>query len=101
MKEIVSADIQVVAVSYDSVAVLEKFAGSQNIKFPLLSDEKSEVIKAFGVLNEDAGGRSKGIPHPGTFVIDSKGIVQAKLPGTVRTRHTTDQLLEVAKELGR
>jgi peroxiredoxin len=93
-----AANIQVVAVSYDSVDVLAKFAKRRNITFPLLSDPDSKVIKAYGVLNARASGQMAGIPHPGSFLIDQKGIVRAILPGTVSKRHSADDLLSVAKE---
>lgn len=69
------------------------------IKFPLLSDKKSEVIKKYGVLNEKARGRQEGIPHPGTFLIDKKGVVRAKLFVGVYKRHSPKQLVDAAKKL--
>lgn len=99
LEQINDANIQVVGVSYDSGEVLKKFAGRQKVTYPLLSDTESKVITAYGVLNKNAGGRQKGIPIPTTFVIDQEGVVRAKLPGTTRVRHTTEQLLEAAKGL--
>jgi peroxiredoxin len=99
VKELDDAGIQVVAVSYDSTEILKRFAKQGKIKFPLLSDKDSEVIKAFGVLNKEGRRRTAGVPHPGTFVIDSEGVIRAKLPGTVRVRHTTDALLKASKSI--
>ncbi|MDA7978917.1 MAG: peroxiredoxin family protein [Pirellulales bacterium] len=93
------AGIQVVAISYDSVEILQKFAEQKEVKFPLLSDSESTVIKAYGILNEGAGGRQSGIPHPCTFIVGKDGKVKAYLPGTVRDRHSTAALLEAAKKL--
>ena len=90
--------MQVVAVSYDSVDILSKFAGKRKITFPLLSDSDSKVIKAYGVLNEKASGQQAGIPHPGTFLIDQQGIIRAIIPGTVRERHSAEELLDAAKD---
>ncbi|MBC8352582.1 MAG: peroxiredoxin family protein [Planctomycetes bacterium] len=98
IERINTANIQVVAISYDSPEVLSDFAKKRKITFPLLSDPESKVIKAYGVLNEGASGRQAGIPHPGTFLIDQKGTIRANIPGTVRKRHTADDLLEVAKD---
>ncbi len=100
-KQLKAANIQVVAVSYDSVEILKRFAKQGEIAFPLLSDEESKVIKAFGVLNKRASGRTAGIPHPRTFIIDAEGVVRAKLPGTVRVRHTTEELLKANKSLNK
>lgn len=93
-----AAKIQVVAVSYDAVETLDKFAKKQEVSFRLLSDSDSKVIKAFGILNEKARGKQAGIPHPCTFLIDRSGVIRAVIDGTVRKRHTVDELLAVAKE---
>lgn len=68
------------AISYDSVAVLKSFSERKHIKFPLLSDPDSKIIKSFGILNETVDKNSPfyGIPNPGTYVLDSKGTVVAK-----------------------
>jgi len=93
------AGLQVVGVSYDSVDVLSQFAKQKKIAYPLLSDADSKVIDAFKIRNKRATGRQNGIPHPATFVIDKSGVIRAKLAGTVIRRHSTQQLLDAAKEL--
>lgn len=98
IEKIGAAKIQVVAVSYDSVDILSTFADKKKITFPLLSDTDSKVIKAYGVLNEKASGQQAGIPHPGTFLIDQQRIIRAIIPGTVRERHSADDLLNAAKD---
>ena len=45
-------DIAVFAISYDSTAVLGAFAEKYGIRYPLLSDEWSAVIRRLGMLNE-------------------------------------------------
>ena len=95
-----AADIQVVGVSYDPVKVLKSFADKRSVTFPLLADEQSTVIDAYGVRNRSArpNTRSAGIPHPVTILIDRKGVIRAKLPGTVTRRHSSDQLLKAARD---
>jgi len=68
------------AISYDSVAVLKNFTDRKKISFPLLSDADSSIIRAFGILNESVkqGTPQYGIPHPGTYVLDTNGRVVAK-----------------------
>lgn len=88
------------AISYDSVEVLSKFAAEMKITFPLLSDSDSMVITSFGILNKKASGRTAGIPYPGTYLIDSKGVIRAKLClDGYKQRHATDALIEAASEL--
>ena len=69
-----------VAVSYDSPETLQKFAASRGITFPMVSDPGSAIIKRYGLLNEtlDPKTRFYGVPHPGTFILDPKGIVTAR-----------------------
>ena len=97
-KALEDAGVVVVAVSYDPVKVLSGFASRHEIAYPLLSDPDSKVIEAYGVLNKEAKGRSKGIPYPGTFLIDKDGVIRAKLflEGYAE-RHSTEDLLKAAK----
>jgi hypothetical protein len=70
----------IAAISYDTVATLKHFASRRNIRYPLLSDTESRVIRAFGIFNESVPERNmaRGVPHPGLFVVDAKGIVTAR-----------------------
>jgi len=71
----------VAALSYDSVAILEEFSKRKRIRYPLLSDPGSSIIRRFGLLNPDfpEGDPAHGVPWPGSLVIDAHGLVQAKL----------------------
>lgn len=74
------AGVQLVAISYDDVELLAKFSKQQKIGYALLSDKDSKTIEAFGIRNKEAkGSRIDGVPYPGTFVIDSEGVVREKL----------------------
>ena len=84
--------------SYDSVEDLARFAEKRKITFPLLSDPGSKTITAYNLFNKDAKGKTEGIPFPGTFVIDKKGVIGAKLfLDSYRDRHTTDALIKAVK----
>ncbi len=101
LAELEQANIQLVAISYDSEETLKEFAESREITFALLSDKSSKAIDAFEVRNADVrqGSRMDGIPHPGTFLLDQDGVVRAKLfKEGYRARHTTDELLKAAKQ---
>lgn len=71
----------VATMTYDSVATLKEAEAEYETSFPLLHDENSAHIKAMGILNTqyEPGHRAYGIPYPGIFVLDSKGIIRAKL----------------------
>jgi hypothetical protein len=84
------------AISYDSTAVLHNFAQRRGIHFPLLSDVDSKVIRSLGILNETvpASDAFFGIPHPGSFVLDAKGVIVAKyFEEDYRQRYTSADIL--------
>lgn len=74
------AGLGLAAISYDSVAILKDFADRRKITFPLLSDPESQIIRAFGILNETVrpGTPQYGIPRPGTYVVDRAGKIVSK-----------------------
>ena len=85
--------VQVVAISYDSVSVLEEFAKKGEISYPLLSDPGSRTLEDFGVRNKELkGSRIDGVPHPGTFIVDKSGVIREKLfyEGYRKRHHATD-----------
>jgi peroxiredoxin len=97
-KEIEAAGGQLVAISYDSAEVLKRFAAQSGISYPLVSDPGSGTIDAYGIRNREAPERLKGIPHPGTFVVDRGGVIRAKLfLEGYRDRHAIEPLLEALK----
>ena len=73
--------LAVAALSYDSVAILEEFARRRRIRFPLLSDPGSSIIRRFGLQNPafPEGDSAHGVPFPGALVIDPRGLVKQKL----------------------
>ena len=79
------------ALSYDSVAVLKNFAARKSITYPLLSDPESNIIRAFGILNQQfqPGQLPYGVPYPGTYIIDEHGIVRDKFFETDYTERYT------------
>lgn len=87
----------VAALSYDSADVLKDFAERRGITFPLLSDPESRVIRTFGLLNEidyPVGNAAHGVPFPGTFVTDGRGLIRRKtFERTYQERRTAASLL--------
>ena len=104
LQELENSGISVAAISYDSEEVLADFANRRSITFPLLSDDDSSVIRAFGIYNtvaEEGVGPNRddpeiaadyakyvsavgtapvvvGTPYPGTFMLDATGRVEAR-----------------------
>ena len=78
--DITKQGLGLIAISYDAPETLKRFADSRGITFPLIADRGSAIIRAYGILNESEkpGGRGHGIPHPGTFIVDRKGVVVSR-----------------------
>ena len=102
--ELRSRGIGLATISYDSREILADFAKRQGITFPMLSDVGSATIRRYGILNtvaEEALGpngkdpaaladlqryvtvtqpaeRFRGIPFPGTFMLDTQGRVTSR-----------------------
>ncbi len=73
----------------------------QKIDFPLLADPKSDMIKAFGILNEKhkKGHKWHGVPHPYIFIADAKGRIIGKMSEKrYQDRPTAQAVLESLKE---
>ncbi len=62
---------QVLGISVDSSPSQKEFARQNGVEYPLLSDFKREVSRAYGVLVED-----RGFSRRATFVIDTKGRIR-------------------------
>jgi peroxiredoxin len=120
LEELQAQGLGVVAISYDSEEVLADFSQRRGITFPLLSDDDSEVITEFGILNTVAAeGRGPnaddpdviadvaryvsvfgaapmivGTPYPGTFMLDRNGRVTSRFfEEFYRERNTTANVM--------
>lgn len=66
--------------------------------FAFLSDPEHTVIARYGVMNP--AGTRRGIPHPATYVIDKKGMVQWKdIQTDYKIRPTNAAVLSAVKSL--
>jgi peroxiredoxin len=91
-----------VGISYDAVASINKFKIKNSISYPLLSDDGSKIIDAFGIRNEQhkEGHFAYGIPHPIIIITDKNGIIKAKLREEgYRNRPETEVILDTLKSL--
>jgi peroxiredoxin len=70
-----SAGAQVYGISVDTFFTLKAFHDAQRLTFPLLSDFNKQVIRDYGVFNEDMIGL-KGIAKRAVFVLDPDGVVR-------------------------
>ena len=98
--------IQLVAVSYDDVETLKAFSekgtGKNKVNYPLLADPKSEMIRAFGILNEKhkKGQLRYGIPYPHIFLVNPEGRIDGKFSEKrYQDRPTVDSILAFIRKL--
>ena len=70
-----AAKAQVYGISVDTFFTLKAFQDAQRLTFPLLSDFNKDVIRQYGVFNEDMIGL-KGIAKRAVFVVDTDGTVR-------------------------
>jgi peroxiredoxin len=69
------AKATVYGISVDTFFTLKAFYDHEKLSFPLLSDFNKQVIREYGVFNEDMIGL-KGIAKRAVFVIDRNGIIR-------------------------
>ncbi len=87
--------------------VLARFADAHGVTFPLLSDEGSKVIRELGMLDEQVyehhaafgvtarDDRFWGVPYPGEFLLNERGVVtQKRFQKNYRERETSQAILE-------
>jgi len=91
--DVSSVGAQVVGVSPQSVASHQRFANSFSIPFPLLSDPRKKVIRAYGV----DGPLGFGVRRV-TFLIDHTRIVRNRVVSDLFVGSHTDLLKKTLRE---
>ncbi len=77
--QFVSAGVEILGVSRDSLESHRKFRAKYELPFPLLSDGDGSICEAFGVWKEKSmcGKKYMGIERS-TFLIDEGGLLRAE-----------------------
>ncbi|OGU39321.1 MAG: alkyl hydroperoxide reductase [Ignavibacteria bacterium RIFOXYA2_FULL_35_9] len=90
-------DAVILGVSPDSVESHKKFAEKYKLTFSLLSDEKKEVLKKYGVWQEKSmyGKKYMGVVRT-TFVINEKGMIKKIFP-KVKVDDHNKEVIEALK----
>lgn len=96
MAELQKLDVVIVGISKDSVASHKKFAEKYNLNFPLLSDESTDVIKAYGAWGPKKfmGREFLGILRK-TYLIDPNGDIVKTYDNVNPTQHADEILRDV------
>ena len=88
------AGAEVIGVSADSPESHTKFKQEHHLPFLLLSDEKNEVSRLYGV------GKTLGLlPNRTTFVIDKEGIIRHIFSSQADAKKHIDEAVRIVKEL--
>lgn len=96
-REIETFGYEIVTISYDPVEKLKAFTDKYEFTHTMLSDPDSEIISAFGIFNDTVSPSSDyyGIPHPAVFVVNARGVIQAKLmEESYKKRPTIEEILD-------
>src|SRR5690349_4163473 len=92
-----AAHAQVFGISVDTFFTLKAFHDQQQLTFPLLSDFNKDVIRQYGVFNEDMIGL-KGIAKRAVFVLDKDGVVRHReVLEDARNEPNYEQVFETLK----
>lgn len=94
--DITRQGLGLIAISYDNADTHKRFSASRNITFPIIADQGSVIIRQYGLLNQAVDPKSTtfGIPHPGTFIVDRKGVVVSRFfEDAYQERYTTATIL--------
>jgi peroxiredoxin len=75
-KKFEARGVNVIAITYDSPAILSSFAARKSIHFTMLSDPGSKTIDAFGIRNPETTGYEAGVPVPNYYLIDPSGVIR-------------------------
>ncbi|GAA4072502.1 MULTISPECIES: peroxiredoxin [Actinomadura] len=81
-------DVQVLAVSVDSMFSLRAWSEQEKYQFPLLADfwPHGGVARSYGVFDEE-----RGVALRGTFIIDTEGVVRWKVVNAIPDARDIDE----------
>ena len=66
-----SKETQIIGISVDSYAANKRFAEDIGVTFPLLSDFKRQVVRDYGIFDEE-----RSVGRRATFTIDKQGVIR-------------------------
>lgn len=100
--EFEEAGIAVAASTYDDIEQNASFKSSEELTYPLLSDQDAKTVKNLGILDEsyEEGSLFYGVSHPGVIMVDSDGkVVLKRAEEKYKDPQSMDVLYEDVKEL--
>jgi peroxiredoxin len=101
--EIEKRGYRVAGLSYDNPEILQATTVKRRLIYTLLSDPKSEIIDRYNLRDPQypPGNFAYGVPKPIIFVLDTQGIVKAKLyEDNFKYRPRVTEVISKLDELG-
>jgi AhpC/TSA family len=87
--------VEVAAISPEPAAAIAAFVTTHGIRYPVLADTDSSVVRAYGILNPNTRPHGAGVPFPGQFLLDAQCAVVAKsFSGDLRLRASGTMLVD-------
>lgn len=91
--------MRVVAISVDSPQESLELARKRGYTYPILSDEKMDVIRKYDLVHAGGGGGAD-IARPAEFLLDGDGVVRwVNLTDNYKTRATPAMVLKALDEI--
>jgi peroxiredoxin len=102
LAEFAAAGVHPVAISVDAPEVSRDLAAKAGYTFPILSDQKAEVIRRYDLLHKSASPDGADIARPAEFLVDSSGVVRwVNFTEDIRIRARAEQMLAAARDIPR
>ncbi len=97
LNELKAQGVQVLGISKDSVASHKTFATKFHLNFPLLSDESTDMIQAYGIWKEKSmfGKTFMGISRD-SYLIDEQGVVLKHYKNVKPATHVDTVIADVS-----
>ncbi|MDX1562589.1 MAG: peroxiredoxin family protein, partial [Gammaproteobacteria bacterium] len=100
--EFAALGLNIVSISVDEVAEIQKFAEAGDIDYTMLADPAGDINEALGIRDEQypVGSAAFGVPRPTLYVIDRSGTIRLRyMEPTFRTRPDLEVVLTDAAAL--
>ena len=97
----INAKAQVFGVSCDSLEKQQEFLDSENLKFPLISDQERDIVRKYDAgLGLDLMGGKLMVAKRVSIIIDEVGVVEKVIDKVSVASHGED-LLEALRSLAK
>ena|SRR5687767_9019847 len=102
LPEFTARGLRVVAISNEPPEVNRPHREQVGFTFPILSDEKADVIRRYDLLHAGGGPEGTDIARPAEFLVDSTGTVRwVNLTDSAIVRARPEEVLKAYDALGR